>query len=199
MAEGHGDLIVLLVHGFNVEDPERTIGGLGKHLRDRGHEVHKFCYGHAGFMDVRFANENIAHALVSQVRSMRRLAGGVEVVPVGHSNGCALIQRAAALQEEPLFTRVVYLSPALNNKAELPPLVTKCTVMHNTGDRVVSLGSLIPFHSWGNMGRVGYRGIDVRYDNVDCSGDVSGHSDWFKPEKLGYTVGKVDEVLSVLK
>ena len=57
VVERRSDLIVLLVHGFNVEDPERTIGGLGKHLRDRGHEVHKFCYGHAGFMDVRFANE----------------------------------------------------------------------------------------------------------------------------------------------
>ena len=195
MVEDKPKLIALLVHGFNVNDPELTIGGLAPHLRDRQHDVHKFCYGHAGFMDVRFANENLAYALLSQVRSMRQLAAWAEVVPIGHSNGCSLIQQAAALQEEPLFTRVVYLSPALSNKAELPPLLTKCTVMHNRGDRVVSLGSLIPFHSWGNMGRVGYRGIDVRYDNVDCSANVSGHSDWFKPEKLGYTLGKVDEVL----
>jgi len=188
-------LIPLLVHGFNVEDPERTVGGIAKHLRDRGHDVHKFCYGHAGFLDVRFANDNISYALVSQVRSIRKLAPGVEVVPIGHSNGCALIHRAAEIMEEPLFQRVVYLSPALNNKAELPPLLTKCTVMHNTGDRVVSLGSLIPFHSWGNMGRVGYKGIDVRYENVDCSKDVSGHSDWFSPEKLGFTVGKLDLLL----
>lgn len=195
MVNGAVRVIVVLVHGFNVEDPERTIGGLGKHLRDRGHDVHKFCYGHAGFMDVRFANENISYALLSQLRSIKRLVPGVELVVIGHSNGCSLIHKAAELQEEPLFTRAVYLSPALNNKAELPPLVTQCTVLHNAGDKVVSLGSLIPFHTWGNMGRVGYRGIDTRYENVDCSASISGHSAWFKPEKLGFTVGKLDELL----
>jgi len=189
-------VIVLLVHGFNVDDPERTLGGVGKHLVDRGHDVHKFCYGHAGFMDVRFANWNLAHALISQVRSIRKLRPDTEVVPVGHSNGCSLIHTAAGIQMEPLFTRMVYISPAIDNKAELPPLITDCEVLHNSGDKVVSLGSLLPFHTWGNMGKVGYRGIDVRYTNVDCSKDVSGHSDWFTPEKLGFTVGKLDEILT---
>lgn len=188
-------VIVLLVHGFNVDDPERTIGGVSKHLRDRGHDVHKFCYGRAGFLDVRIANENLAHALLSQIRSLRRLCPNTEVVPLGHSNGCTLIQSAADIQQEPLFTRAVYVSPALNNKADLPPLMQECTVLHNRGDSIVSMGSFIPFHVWGNMGKVGYRGPDTRYKNVDCSGNVSGHSDWFTEEKLGFTVGKLDEIL----
>lgn len=187
--------IVVLVHGFNVDDPELTVGGLGKDLRDRGHEVHKFCYGHAGFLDVRVANPNLAHALLSQIRSIKRLVPACDIIPVGHSNGCALIHKAAELQQECLFNRCVYISPALDRKAELPPLVSRCDVLFNGGDSVVSWSRWMPFHQWGDMGRTGYRGIDVRYNNHDCSDFVDGHSDWFKPDKRGFTLGKVDELL----
>mgnify|MGYP000231563429 CR=1 FL=1 len=196
MASGLLLVIVLLVHGFNVSDPERTIGGMAPHLRDRGHDVHTFCYGHAGFIDVRFANENLSYAIASQVRSIKALKPELEVVLVGHSNGAALIHRAAELQGTPLFTRCVYVSPALDNKAELPPLLTRCDVMHTQKDTAVSFGSLMLFHKWGNMGKVGYRGDDPRYHNIDCSKQVTGHSEWFRPETLGFTLDVLDEVLS---
>ncbi len=125
--------IVVLVHGFNVDDPERTVGGLATDLRHRGHEVHKFCYGHAGFLDVRVANPNLAHALLSQIRSIKRLADSRDIIPIGHSNGCAIIHKAAELQQEFLFNRCIYISPALNRKAELPDLVSRCDVMFNAG------------------------------------------------------------------
>jgi alpha-beta hydrolase superfamily lysophospholipase len=189
--------IVVLVHGFNVDDPERTVGGLATDLRYRGHEVHKFCYGHAGLLDVRVANPNLAHALLSQLRSIKRLTGK-EIIPVGHSNGCALIHKAAELQQDAaefLFTRCIYISPALDRKAELPGFISRCDVMFNKGDSAVSVSAWIPFHPWGDMGKKGYRGVDTRYNNCDCSDVVNGHSDWFKPEKRGFTVGKVDELL----
>lgn len=186
--------IVVLVHGFNVDDPERTVGGMAGDLRQRGHEVHKFCYGHAGFLDVRIANPNLAYALLSQIRSIRRLTGK-EVIPIGHSNGCAIIHKAAALQEDFWFNRCIYISPALDRKAELPDLISRCDVMFNSGDNTVGVSAWLPFHPWGDMGKKGYRGIDTRYNNYDCSDVVDGHSDWFKPEKRGFTAGKVDELL----
>lgn len=188
---------VILVHGFNVDNPENTVGGLAEGLRVRGHDVHKFCYGHASFVDVRVANPNLAHALLSQIRSIKRLSPHREIVPVGHSNGCAIIHQAAALQtQEFLFARSIYISPALNRKAELPESLSRCDVLHNEGDTTVWWSQFMPFHPWGNMGQKGYRGIDVRYTNHDCSDVVSGHSRWFSEENRGYTMGKVDELLS---
>jgi len=187
--------IVVIVHGFNVDDPERTVGGMATDLRHRVHEVHKFRYGHAGFLDVRVANPNLAHALLSQIRSIQRLAPGRDIIPIGHSNGCAIIHKAAELQQEFLFNRCIYISPAIDRKAELPDLISRCDVMHNEGDNTVWWSKWLPFHPWGDMGQKGYRGIDVRYNNHDCSDVISGHSDWFKPDKRGFTVGKVDELL----
>lgn len=189
-------MIVVLVHGFNVDDPERTVGGVATHLAAMEYDVHSFCYGHAGFIDVRFANENIAHALLSQMRSIHRYHPDKEIVPVGHSNGCYLIQLAASLQRGvPVFKRCIYISPALGNKAELPPQIEHCDVMHTYQDSVVSLGSLIPFHKWGNMGKVGYRGDDTRYTNINCSKEVAGHSAWFTPESMDFTLGTLDDLL----
>ena len=188
--------ILVLVHGFNVKDPTLSIERTSPNLADMGYTVLAFHYGKADLVDVRWGNENIAYALLSQIHTIKRYVGDAEIIPVGHSNGCALIHRAGELQAEPLFTRQIYISPALNKKTKLAPMISRCDVLHNLGDTAVRFGSLIPFHIWGTMGRVGYKGDDIRYINHDCSKEVDGHSDWFTPEKLAFTVGKVDQILS---
>ena len=73
--------------------------------------------------------------------------------------------------------------------------MSRCDVLFNEGDQTVGWSKFIPFHPWGDMGQKGYRGIDVRYNNHDCSDVVDGHSDWFKPAKRGFTISKVDELI----
>lgn len=166
---------LVTVHGFNVYDPSSSIGKLADSLRLRGYDVFEFHYGHATLLDVRIANNNIAVALSSYIALVKKLTGK-EVIPIGHSNGCALIKLAG---DSGTYDKCLYISPALNCGSELAPAVKRCDVFHNEGDRVVSVGSLIPFHMWGAMGRYGYRGKDTRYINHNCSGIISGHSDWF--------------------
>lgn len=184
---------LVMVHGFNVEDPSLTVGKLSAELRKRGWIVEEFHYGHASLIDVRFANGNLSEALLSYLLLAKKKYGSV--VPIGHSNGCALIKQAGDIQkDEAVFTRSVYVSPALNKKTTLAPAVSRCDVFHNKGDRVVTVGSFIPFHIWGDMGRHGYAGEDARYVNHDCTGRVSGHSDWFN--HVGWFSGKIEEVVN---
>lgn len=166
---------LVTVHGFNVYDPNNSTGKLAAALRKRGYDVFEFHYGHATLLDVRIANGNIAAALGSYLDLVATLTKK-EVIPIGHSNGCALIKLAG---DRGTYKRCVYISPALNCSSELAPAVERCDVLHNDGDRTVSVSSILPFHMWGAMGRYGYKGSDTRYINHDCSRIVDGHSDWF--------------------
>ena len=176
------ETIAVLVHGFNVVDPNRSICGLTESLERIGYTVHKFLYGRAGFMDIRLSNDNLAWALLSQIHTIQHYAPDKRIIPIGHSNGCALIKKAGQLQDatNPAFSRCIYISPALNTTATLGPQITRCDVMHNVGDEVVKWSSYIPMNSWGRMGNIGYNGTDSRYVNHDCSQSISGHSDWFR-------------------
>lgn len=174
---------MLLVHGFNVSDPMTSIGRLVPAIIERGLSCEVFDYGDASLLDVRIANDNIAYALLSQVRALRREFG--RVVMLGHSNGCALIHMAAKLQtvrKINLFDRVVYVSPALNSDARLPPELKRCDVYHTRNDDAVWWSKLLFFHPWGAMGRTGAK--TPGYVNHDWTDRVSSHSEWFSAKNV---------------
>ena len=67
--------------------------------------------------------------------------------------------------------------------------------MHNEGDNTVWWSKWLPFHPWGDMGQKGYRGIDVRYNNHDCSAVISGQRLVLARQAWVYGL-KVDELSS---
>lgn len=199
--------VFVLVHGFNVKDPEKSIGKVGVVLEAQGYLVERFDYGDAGLIDVRFANENLAYALLSTIRSIKRSYGhvAVDVIPIGHSNGCALIARAGtiaatspiALSTGAVFKQCIYISPALNKKSALGDGIERCDVLFNEGDNIVSLSAFLLLHQWGAMGRKGYTGKDPRYINHDSSSMIKGHSDWFSAVNIDWTVKEIVKFVGV--
>ena len=86
--------IAILVHGFNVDNPELTIGKLRPFLLDRGYDVVMFDYGPTNLWQVRFRNKRLAKKLASWVSAYK--CGGNEVHVFSHSNGAAITRIATA-------------------------------------------------------------------------------------------------------
>jgi pimeloyl-ACP methyl ester carboxylesterase len=187
---------VLLVHGFNVSDYSLSIGRLLQPLIDKNFMCDVFDYGEANLVDVRFGNDNLAKSLLCMIRALKQNYD--EVVLVGHSNGCCLINLAAHIQtttQQNLFSRCVYISPALDADSKLARNITKCYVYHTKYDNVVWWAKLLFFHPWGQMGKKGAINGDVRYKNIDCTDYVNGHSDWFRPNNIRRLVETISKSL----
>ena len=102
------------------------------------------------------------------------------------------------------FTQLVFINPALNTKGKktrIGSTVQRVHVWHSPSDKAVRVARWIPFHPWGRMGAVGYKGKDPRYVNFDKENDFdlssSTHGDVFDNEKLEFfgprIVGKVSQ------
>ena len=159
---------VWLVHGFNAKNPEKTIGKLRPWLKTYGYKVQLFNYGWLGLLGVRFFNKRIARTLNEFIRPGD--------VGIGHSNGCAILRRAADMGAP--FRQLVWINPALNRDTELSKQIKLCTVLHTPHDNVVRWAARLPRHEWGDMGYAGYTGDDPRYFNIMTN--ESGHSTIFQ-------------------
>lgn len=171
----------ILVHGFNVRDKGAgSIDRMEPYLRARNFQVAQFDYGWLFLLGVRLKTRK--HA--------RRLAAMSETgdVAIGHSNGCNLIIEAAWRGAR--FKRVVFINPALDSDTPLPPQIDRCDVWHSPSDKAVRFARFLWFHSWGQMGAVGYTGESSRYRNFDKENDFArssdSHSDVFSDTLLPY-------------
>lgn len=90
---------------------------------------------------------------------------------IAHSNGCAIA--SWAMQNHGLKANKVFFSaPAFDAFAHYPEdAFNELYVFHSYCDYLIWLGSLIPFHRFGAMGSMGYRGeTDSRIHNIHCKG-----------------------------
>lgn len=164
-----------ILHGFNVfDDGKNTTDKTISVVRALGYDPIPFDYGWLGFIGARFFSRNLAKLLASLTKNGD--------IAIGHSNGCNIINQAVRYGAQ--FERLFYVSPALDENTLLGAQVLKCTVLHTHRDWVVKLARLLPYHPWGRMGAVGYRGGDSRYENVDCTNWSFGHSDYFKDKNI---------------
>lgn len=181
-----------LVHGFNVSDGgEDTICRIKPSLRaeDAGGHILTHQYRRLGLIGVLMNNDRIAVNLVHRVDSM--LSRGFSVNAAGHSNGCAIIVKAA--RKGAKFESVVLINPALNTSIEFPSSMKRILIVHTRFDRAVRMarffdalplvGLLIP-DIWGAMGAVGHKGLDPRVTNLNLSDTVANHSDIFTDTNL---------------
>ena len=172
------------MHGFNVRDRgAATTDRLRQPLEDVGWHVEEFDYRWTFLLGVLLGNGKRAKRLARLVQSGD--------VGLGHSNGCAILHRAAWLGAP--FKRLVYINPALDADAALAPQVEQLTVWHSPSDSPVTLASWIPGVAWGDQGAIGstITGEDSRIVNVNketgWSLSSSEHSDVFHDdEKFNY-------------
>lgn len=194
-----------LLHGFNVTD-----GGADTVERLRPFAVShpasgvvkSWKYGWFGLFSVLFKNELVAKKLK---RAHDQVFEPQHCYGVGHSNGCAILLRAA--QQGMEFTTLLLINPALNVDTKFPPSIGQVIVVHTEDDvptrvarwfdRIPFIGLLIP-NAWGAMGAYGYEGSDPRVMNIDLTGILEGHSDLFE-EKNAFYMEKVVNLLYTVK
>ena len=156
-----------LLHGFNISNKGRTTTDkLRPYLERIGLRVREMDYGWLGLLGVRLMNGRLAKRLAAHI------APGD--IGVGHSNGCAILARAADMGAA--FSGLVFLNPALDADRDIAPAVQWIHVYYNKGDEATRLSAFLLAHQWGDMGLVGYCGDDPRVRNYDCSMSLSGHS-----------------------
>ncbi len=174
----------LLVHGFNVRDGgHKTTDRLRTPLEEKGYEVSELDYGWFGLLRVRRRNKTVAKILAS-------LWWDYDLI-IGHSNGCAIIHLAGNLlkrtQDHTQAPQVVFLNPALNAKAEIPAsVVEKVYVYFSQNDKSTWMSKWLPWHVWGEMGKIGFLGNRLDYWNFDLESifhEKIRHSDVFKGRK----------------
>jgi pimeloyl-ACP methyl ester carboxylesterase len=178
------------LHGFNVSDGgEGTTDKLIPVFRAAGFRAIAHDYGWFGLVRVRLCNGGVAEAVKATVKRGD--------IGIGHSNGCAILAEAA--DRGAPFAGMVLINPALDEDRILPQSVRWIHVYYNSGDTAVWASRLLQFsHPWGAMGRLGFKGDDPRYRNIDCGPDVNGHSDIFtKLDKWGSVM--VQNVVRELK
>lgn len=173
-------MIYVKVHGIKARDDYDNLDSLDPWLEG---QIIDADYGYLPATFARIINPFLARML----RNMTP-AGAIGV---GHSNGCALLIKAAELGAP--FKRLILINPALDSDAELPPQIEKCLVLANRHDHIVRAASVLPWHSWGAMGKTGYTGKDKRYTNIftDETLSVKGHGAVFeKPQQVAQYINE---------
>jgi hypothetical protein len=168
------------VHGFNASSGANNVGRLRPYFEGAGFRVRELNYGWSGPLRVRLCNRGIALALAALVEP--------GTIGVGHSNGCAILQRASLSGAR--FEQLVFVNPALDRGAEIGPQVKRIHVWHSPSDKPVRLARFMLRHPWGDMGAKGYRGADPRFINYDKEHGFPvssrGHSDVFEAPALEF-------------
>jgi hypothetical protein len=146
------------IHGAFDSDGRRHIDWLAPYFEARGYTpITTFDYGWTGIISAALFNRRLAKMLAASVTPGD--------IGVGHSNGCHILKLAVELGAP--FKELVFLNPALDRDAYIAPSVKRITVFHSPSELPTAIARYIPFHPWGDMGRVGYTGKDARFVNVN--------------------------------
>jgi len=190
--------VAILIHGFNVFNPELTVGKLRPFLEYQGYEVQMFRYGWMGLWGARTRNRKLAARLAQLTRGYA--FRGYEVHVFSHSNG-GTIQYIAQNEYHAIINGVVCINPAL--KMTLHPCrgAKFAHVYYNDNDLPVKLGKWLRWFTplarsarpWGEMGRCGYLGSHLVAPSVQSfdtekgfSVPAKGHSGVFKDPAIDF-------------
>jgi hypothetical protein len=113
-------------------------------------------------------------------------------VLIGHSNGCAIAYHLMLLGAP--AEGAVFINGALETAIGRPGSCEWIDVYWNAGDditEIAEIGADLHLYDsiWGELGHSGYIGFDPKITNINCGATaglpaVSGHSDFFTPDKL---------------
>lgn len=170
-------MTIWVVHGIHTDPHSRRMLDMCEHIEvGAGIPVEYFEYGNLLAIQTRFCNPEIALRLAALVQPGDAL--------LGHSNGACLAMRALMWGVPAVC--FVALNGALKDDIEIPRQLYFAHVYYNKHDGAVSWAErspkLLTDSLWGDLGKVGYRGKDLRVKQWDCEAgddgmpDLSGHS-----------------------
>lgn len=172
--------IFRLIHGIHSPEGNNNMSALHPVLQKAAPKAHVvlFEYGFMGFWKARWANDRVA-------RNLAAVCTPGEVW-ITHSNGAAVAYLAThQYGAEPAM--IVNINPALDRD-----LAAKCPLIetiHSDGDRAVYWSQFLPFHLWGDQGKVGYRGnarhvINHNASRIGGRMAYKGHMDLFDSVRI---------------
>lgn len=188
--------VVILVHGFRVDRPLKSIAQMRPHFEALDCIVEGFNYGDLGIFAVRRHNHTLARKLSARVDYWKQK--NKRVIVVAHSNGAAINHIACKYYGgEPDV--VAAINPALWRRLHPAPGAHLVHVWHNEGDCVTwwarLLSKVVPSkvfkaRPWGEMGRIGFVGPDRNVLNLNAGRhfpvQALGHSAVFKKPARDY-------------
>lgn len=183
--------LAILVHGFNVHDGGRgSVGKLRPFFATKGIPYLLVDYGFFDLIKTYTSNKKVAKRLAEAVRNAKAINPDDKIVVVGHSNGCAIIYLACKHYNAPI-DKAVFINPALDSDITRPKSLHSLDVWYSPSDKPVMWAKYLPWHVWGDMGRVGYTGTPdemVRCFNKEKDYVVISdeHSDAFAMEELPF-------------
>lgn len=145
---------VRLIHGIHEKEGDNNMSQFAPYVRKAfpGAQVSLFEYGFMGFWAARWENDGVARDLAAMSKLDR---GARREVWITHSNGAAIAY--LAVEEHGAFPdMIINVNPALDRW--LTPAVPAVEVAYSEQDRAVDVSQWLPFHLWGDQGKVGYKG-----------------------------------------
>jgi hypothetical protein len=146
---------VILIHGIHSKEGNHYMSALLPHIKKAMPEadVEVFEYGFMGFWRARWDNKKVAKRLAELSKAVKD--SGEKLIWITHSNGGAIAYLTTKVYNiKP--DMVVQINPALDRW--LTPNSPLVEVIHSDQDRAVDLSQWLPFHIWGDQGKVGYKG-----------------------------------------
>lgn len=152
---------VHLLSGINTWGTQKSMGLIAEKLREAGfyeNQIIAHPYGLPVMMPFAWLRDPfIARHIAKQIKP--------DDIVIGHSNGAAIAWLMA--EEGALIKGTILIGPALDSDKVMAPQVRWVHVFYNSCDGVVGWAKWIPFHLWGDQGKVGYMGNDSRYTQHD--------------------------------
>lgn len=176
--------LAVLVHGLGTRyDDRSTLDDLTPTLSSLGFDVVHFRYGFVSVLGAITSNRKIAKRLKSVIQSSTDYYD--EILVIGHSNGCALMDLASdKIQNNNKTIGYIYISPAANVSKAPGAAISWLDVWFNPRDYIIKfirfvmkISLVISRSQWGLMGIHGYRGNDRRVTNFEL--DVP-HLGWLE-------------------
>ncbi len=167
--------LAILVHGLNTRIGVGKLEVFRAPLQLAGFDVEDFRYGFFSILDA-FRKDNIVSRSLAARIIEGYLAGYDEVHVIGHSNGCALMEKASTYIRT--CHSYTYLAPALRGGDAPERVVRRVNVWFNKQDGLVKLAAflrhipevLLNRVDWGTQGVTGYTGHDPRIKNFEVIG-----------------------------
>lgn len=175
---------VIMIHGVKyTEKSKANFLQLVPAFDDAGFNVITPKYGFIPAFVIGFfqwVDNRLADSMASFIKP--------DDIILGYSNGGTL---AYIISQKVKVRGIILINPALDSS--LAPNADFVHVYYNDGDLVTWASSFIPFHLWGDMGKVGYKGkwnkcimnIDEGHPPEDDLPALDGHKDLFQPKNIG--------------
>lgn len=109
---------------------------------------------------------------------------------IAHSFGC--LASIYAMRQGAKFDKVFFFGAAADDDIAIPRnAFNELYNIHSEADIALELGSILPFHQFGPMGKTGYHGTNEKVINVKASG--LGHNDYVLPGQIAQWVKFIEE------